>query len=307
MLSLLRYLIVLRPNQAMAMLPPSLEIELVHWLGTLMARNIGGHEAKAWNKAVRRVAERRIDTFPDRRSPDPWPLCFSLLVRTPSVRLIRGEPFILELNLFGERSSHQFFMGYILPALEQGGYEREASRSRSSLLGNYDVTDVYCAKGRRWEALVDMGCVTELDPPTPQQWCLDFLTPRPDKVLTRLDWVRPVIPDEQPPDYGPDMPWLLAALARRVAIIRRSAEVDMDEVIAGLPHCEKTSWEQALVAAASMAPPRVLSKPGWPAGALSGHQCFGAIPPVVLPFLELASILHLGLYCQYGYGCFSLG
>ena len=315
MVQILRYLFVLRVNCSLIETLKQPEQEIVHLLAALIAENMGGADGKAWKKAARRLANGSVavsvDTVP-LPGPPPWPVDAVVLAENPGTRLGLDEHFLFELTLFGDRIGHHFILEYLLPALEQAGYSRMEGQAKFGLWGNYEVVGLFCAHGADWEPVIDEGLLSSEYFPAPDQWARDFMMSGAGKMFTRLDWIRPLAPDAAMPENGPDMPWLLAALERRMTalkLLNRGSATDMDALVQGIPGMEKTSWQQAVDAAQAMPAPVSVLRPvekKHPAKAVIGRQYFSAIPPVVLPWLELASLLHLGLHTNYGYGGFSL-
>ncbi len=311
MIQILRYLFVLRINCSLIETLKQPDQEILHYLAALIAENMGGSDGKAWKKAVRRLASVSVNAVP-LAGPPPWPVDAVVLAENPGARLGLDEHFIFELNLLGDRIGHHFILEYLLPALEQAGYSRMEQQPKFGLWGNYEIVGLFCAHGADWEPVIDEGQLSNDYFPKPDQWARDFMMNGAGKIFTRLDWIRPLAPDAAMPENGPDMPWLLAALERRMTalkLLNRGSATDMNALVKGIPAMKKARWQEAVDAAQAMPAPISILRPvekKHPAKAVIGRQHFSAIPPVVLPWLELASILHIGLHTHYGYGGFSL-
>uniref|UniRef100_UPI004057BEE8 hypothetical protein n=1 Tax=Candidatus Electrothrix sp. TaxID=2170559 RepID=UPI004057BEE8 len=314
MIQILRYLFVLRINRSLIETLKQPDQEILHNLAALIAENMGGADGKAWKKAARRLANASVDVSLDAvplAGPPPWPIDAVLLAENPGTRLCLNELFFFELTVLSDRIGHHFILEYLLPALEQAGYSRMEKQPKFGLWGNYEIVGLFCAHGADWEPVIDEGQLSSDYFPKPDQWARDFMMNGTGKIFTRLDWIRPLAPDAAMPENGPDMPWLLAALERRMTALKllNKGSADMDTLVQGIPGMEKASWQEAVDAAQAMPAPVSVLRPvekEHPAKAVIGRQHFSAIPPVVLPWLELASILHLGLHTHYGYGGFSL-
>ncbi len=119
------------------------------------------------------------------------------------------------------------------------------------------------------------------------------------------DEKRPAASDDPP---VPTLPLLLDALLTRLAQLLPGKYTTPGDVWdAMLPDEQDALWDA--VTQANQIKSRNLNPdavpPGWPPGWL-GEQKFNTIPPLVLPYLELASVLHLGRQTHVGCGTFKL-
>lgn len=323
-INLLRYLLVLRVNQPLVVLPPCLPVEMAYVLGTLITERLPTGRVKQWRKM--QTAWEEANPIPGRRNQQKtrwpltppevdWPLDIAWLPYTAKKSYGQDELVLCELKLFGESASHELFLELILPSLEQAGLQADGRWKRPrSLWGRFQMQGVYMARGRQWETVAEDGRLDFTYRPTPNQWA-DGLTFGQEMGIsaTRLDWLTPYEPlarrpqrgrsksqNQQAKENAPTPADLLLALAAR-----------LDQVTPGWRERDggETAVAQALSLAEEVGGPKTNQiKPppkGWP-GLVWGRQTCNALPPALLPHLELASILHIGRQTQYGCGTFRL-
>jgi hypothetical protein len=135
-------------------------------------------------------------------------------------------------------------------------------------------------------------------------WLTPFdLTPAADSLLTK-----PTPTDKIPPPERPTLPRMMEALIARLAVLLPGKHNTPDDVWRMVAPEEKTSL-QDLIKQGRGKSPRVRDiRPApsyWP-GRWIGKQTIGVFPAASIPYLELASILHLGRQTHFGCGTFTI-
>ncbi len=318
-LDLLRYLIIWRINTQLAQLPRQyLPMELARVLGTLITERLPTRSAQPWRKnlaAWDAAARHPQDEDSESAFPDTpmWPLETVFFVYPGKCIYGEGEILLWELKLFGKDADHELFLEVILPAMEEAGF-REDRRWRQwrGIWGHFDIDSVYVARGRQWEPFVQGGRLDLHYRPTRQQWALD--TEQADiekKAFRELFWLTPfdldVPPEIEVHHAGSLAPILSALIARLNHLVSDSFELPLgiwDRLDAEQRvRLESSSDHGARIRHGDHSLSPVPN--GFP-GKWIGTQTFGSIPPLFLPYLELASILHIGHHTQFGCGTFLL-
>jgi hypothetical protein len=329
-INLIRYLIVWRVNGTLVQLPRYLPTALSQTLGALIAERLPAPRPREWRKALEAWASAPPTEL---KSSKPqildvaWPL-ESVLFAYPSKRAFgQGEVILWELKLIGDSADHGIFLELILPAMEQAATTTDARWFyHNGLWGRFDIQAVYASRGARWEPVVSDGKLDLNYRVTPNQWA-DGLTFGADAEsrLSKLTWITPCDFRSQISDFGlgsdnskseiqnpkssaPTLRDILDALMERMALFLPGKQRAAAEVWAALPAEEQTQLPRALEQAQSAArhrqqlaaPPRE-----WP-GRWIGTQVFDDVPPMLIPYLELASILHVGRQTHWGCGTFRL-
>jgi len=196
-------------------------------------------------------------------------------------------------------------------------------RRRNGLWGQFDIYAVYVARGARWEPIVQEGRLDLRYRVTPMQWAegLTFDT-HPERVFDRLTWLTPF--DLLPPDAAPrrrsrrrgisarEVPTLqriIHALIARLCLFVPGKRPTPDDVWHSLSDQDRSSLQTALEQAARIPIYHHDFRPapkGWP-GRWIGSQTFPFIPPTIIPYLKLASILRVGRHTHFGCGAFEIG
>lgn len=319
---LIRYLIVLRINTSLVRLPRCLTAELSLVLGTLIANRLPTREAQPWHKALAPweecgglafVGHKKADRVPEAS----WPV-EAVFFAYPGKRYYgQGEPVLWELKLLGDSADHGFFLETFLPALEEAGSPSEPRwRGQHGLWGHFDVQAIYAARGPRWEPFVRDGRLDVQYRPSPDQWAdgLSF-SMRQERVFDSLTWLTPfdlggkkqgrtITRDQTPTLYG-----ILEALIARMSQLLPGKHHTPDDVWKVLDPETRAAFEtvaeQAKRIPVHHAAFEVPPKP-WP-GRWIGTQVFPSIPHPLIPYLELASILHIGKQTHFGCGTFTIG
>ena len=331
--SLIRYLIVWRVRSSLVKPPPYLPLDLSAVLGTLIARRLPTRDAREWHQALKGPGG--PGTGRDRPSPgallaapgsSPWPL-EAVLLAYPGKRIYGpGEAILWELKLLGPSADHGLFLELILPAMEEASTTSDPTwKGPNSLWGRFDLQDVYAARGLHWEPVVQTGKLDLRYRATPTQWregqtfgeeerrhfhCLNWITPFDLRGATsassRRDRKRssPSIPDEEIPTLSR----ILESLMARMTLFLPGKHHAPEEGWGWVDPEEQAALRQAAQEVQDPPPQHLDLKPvpsGWP-GRWIGPQTFSRIPQRLLPYLEIASILHLGKQTHFGCGTFRL-
>jgi len=317
-IDLIRYLLVWRVNSSLVWLPRCLTAEISLVLGTTIAERLPTREAAPWRKALAPWDEvqgkRKLKTVPQ----VSWPV-EAVLFAYPGKRSYgEGELILWELKLLGQSADHGLFLEVILPAMEAAATTADPRWPRQSgLWGHFDITDVYAARGNRWEPLVQERKLDLRYGPTPVQWAegLAFGSGF-GRMCKRLTWLTPFdlsptggrrrSDKKIPAGEAPTLSRLLESLIARMTIFLPGKHHTPDDVWNSLSAEERASLQAALeqAAQASVQDHDLRHAPQeWP-GRWIGRQTFAAIPSSVTPYLELASILHVGNHTHYGCGTF---
>ncbi|MBN1351962.1 hypothetical protein JXJ21_21350 [candidate division KSB1 bacterium] len=321
-----RYLIVWRVNSSLAFFPRFFSLDLSMVIGSIIANRLPTKELGPWRKAIAPLEEhlrKRAQTNNSTRIPVPdisWPL-HSVLFVYPSKRTFsRNELIIWELKLFGEHADHGMFLEVILPAMEEASYTTNPKwNRRNRIWGHFDIQSVFIARGHQWEPIVQDGRLNLRYQAKPTQWLEGLqLKPNVRARFRNLVWLTPyefggISPEETgflidgklPPlaeKNAPTMARLFIELAlrmrelssRRLNGLKLLDESDREKF---LENYEKASTIPFVTSNMRPAPA------SWP-GRWLGSQRFASIPSSIVPYLELASILHIGKLPHFGCGTF---
>jgi hypothetical protein len=242
----------------------------------------------------------------------------------------QGEFILWELKLIGESADHGLFLELILPAMEEASYTSESQWNRPNRLwGRFDIHSVYVARGPHWEPLVSEGRLDLRYRASPVQWAegLTFGSELPALKFskpTRLIWLASFDLGEESdgkdnakgkvrakravPVQVPALRHILEALMDRMRILMPDLRNAPDSAWDILPLEEQSSIQDAMEQADNVP---ILHKDIRRAskdhpGRWTGTQIFSYIPPPIIPYLELASILHIGRHTHFGCGTFAL-
>lgn len=304
-ITLIRYLIVWKVNSSLVKVPACLSAELSQKLGTIIAGRLPTQEARAWRKALGIAQEKRDPLLLPASAPSsPWPIEV-VLFPYPVKRLYgQGELIMWELKLLGVHADHNLFLELLLPAMEEAS--TQAHTPAKTLWGRFDIHNIYVARGEKWEPLVTEGKLDLNYRPTPTQWADGLnLLPQAGRTLHRINWSLPF-------DLGiqvePTLHSLLNALVERLVLFVPGKRPTLDEVWEWLPDEERTNLRTVLGSVEGLTPIRSALKAapkGWP-GRWVGSQVYANIPHKAVPYLQLASILHIGRHTHFGCGTFRL-
>lgn len=315
--NLIRYLIVWRVNATFAQLPRYFAIELSRTLGTLIAERLPAPMPREWRRALDAWSNAEQETeSPDKPIPADaeWPLRSVLWVYPIKRGFGVGEAIVWELKLIGDSADHGIFLEHILPAMEQAATTTDARwLYHNCVWGHFDIQAIYVARGAQWEPLVTEGKLDLDYRATPIQWAegLNFQVDTA-RTLHRLTWVTPV---DLPPAMAststttdtpyPTMPRLVDALMERMTVFLPGKQNTVDQVWAMLSAEEQTELWRALERA-QVAEQQLERVPRYVPGRWIGSQAFTEIPATLVPYLELAAIVHVGKHTHLGCGTFRL-
>lgn len=317
-LSLLRYLIVWKANSSLVALPRYFPVELSLVLGTIIANRLATQEAGPWRKTLAPLAEYYTEISAKKQKvmkPFPataWPI-ETVLLPYPSKRTFgQGELIFWELKLLGESADHGLFLELILPAMEEAGYTSDTQWNRPNRLwGHFEISAVYVAEGARWEPLVTDGRLDLRYRPTPIQWAegLTFTAPE-RRTFRNVNWLTTFdLYENHASTQAPEtLHIILDALITRASRLIPGRHKSREGVMAILTPEEQASLQRALEGSTRLPLLHNDLQPAptnWP-GAWSGTQTYAPIPAVLIPYLELASILHIGKHTHFGCGTFRL-
>ncbi len=325
-ISLLRYLIAWKVNSSLVTLPEYLPVELSLVLGSIISNRLATQEAAPWRKAITPLAEYHAQTSDKNKNvttPFPavsWPLEAVLLAYPTKQTFGFGEMIFWELKLLGESADHGLFLELILPAMEEAGYTADTKWNRAKRLwGHFEVSAIHVAHGKTWAPLVKDGRLDLRYRPTPVQWA-EGLTFKPEspRRFYSLNWLTPFdlagTPAGENANRGAEKPQenlqiILEALVARASGLIAGRHKSRESVTAILTAGEQAALQNAMTEAATV---KCLYKnldrvPKHLPGAWRGTQTYAPIPASILPYLELASILHIGKHTHFGCGTFKLG
>ncbi|CAK0777392.1 CRISPR_Cas6 domain-containing protein [Gammaproteobacteria bacterium] len=306
-ITLIRYLIVWRVTSPVVLIPRCLPNEIMAVLGKLIEENLPTPQNRAWRKALASPTMR-------------WPI--EVVLFTPCLLNKRAygkdEMVVWELKLIGGAADHGLFLEVILPAMEKAATTREISvRGARNLWGHFDIQAVYAARGRNWEAFVEEGKLNMGYRVTPTQWAEGLVFDKTIANLCSLTWVTPFeFPvagpgDSSAMDVAPTLRNIFDALMRRMTLFlpgRPDAQRVTDvwaqlspEKLEKIELILQQETNRSLIVRDKLQPP----PKEWP-GQKVGTQVFQSIDPALLPYLELASILHVGEHTRLGCGTFVL-
>lgn len=296
--NLIRYLVIWRVTGSLVHLPRYLPTALSHGIGTMIADRLPTRDARLWHKAL--------------SSPFPgWPI-EAVLFAYPGKRTYgQGEVILWELKLLANSADHGLFLELLLPAMEEAASTSDPRWHRHrSLWGRFEIQAVYAARGAHWEPVVRDGRLDVRYRASPTQWAEGLTFGRDvDRRYRRLTWVTPVDLGEGNQE-GPTLQGILDGLMDRMTLFLpgKNRLKRAKDVWALLSPDEQTALFRALEEVQPLSPPRPALKPApkeWP-GRWIGTQTFTTLPRPFFPYLELASILHIGSHTHLGCGTFTL-
>ncbi len=325
-IDIIRYLFILRVNNSLVWAPRYLSTEFSAVLGAAIAERLPTRRARPWRKTMAPWGSdlASVHTRRDFRKimlEKPWPID-AVLFWHPNQRTFgKGAPILLELKLLGDSADHDMFLEVILPTMEYlGATLKCGDRQSTSIWGHFDIQSVYTAKGPAWKPLIRDGKLDLRRKVYATQWRRGLtFTPRAPAPPRHMTWLTTFDipgcgarrgPDKRltlkrPPSLQSILEAYLERMNRLLANGRRSAE----EVKAMLDLDGEASLDEALAMAARIPVLKyaITEAPGRSPAPWTGSQTFAApIPREILPYLGLASLLHIGPGAHYGCGTFTL-
>lgn len=305
-ISLIRYLIVWRVNSSLAFLGRYPSLDLSRVVGAIIAKRLPTRERKPWQKALEPLGK---NTGPGGRQKQPgkipetsWPIESVLFTYPGKKSYGRDELIFWELKLFGKHADHGLFLELILPAMEEAGYTSDPERNRRNRLwGKFDICHIYAARGNRWEPLVTDGRLNLRYQASPGQWMEDLSLTSKSR-FKNLTWLTPFKFRDEAVKI-PTLSSILDELSFRIDQLIKGQSKRAGNILSSE---EGKAFQEAYEKAASVPITReaIRSVPKtWP-GRWIGRQQFSSIPRTVIPYLEIASIIHIGKQTHFGCGTF---
>ncbi len=326
---LIRYLVVWRVNHTLIRLPAWLPLEISYVLGNIISARLPTNQVRPWRKALEPWEESNFFELERQQHGrhdkievphTAWPIESTLFAYPTKRTYGYDESMMWELKLIGNSADHNLFLELILPAIEEACMTTDSRwRRANKIWGRFDVPSVYVARGMEWEPLIVDGRLDLNVRVTPNQWAegLSFDMP-PSRQLSRLNWVTPfdLTPLENvslknktmPFTTDPSLSDIIIALIARLDRIISNKSTSYSRGWDLLEDEEKRKVQDAL----RQVRPVFTRERGlrkiphfWP-GRLIGSQRFSPIPDALIPYLNLASILHIGQHTHFGCGTFTL-
>ncbi|KPA17904.1 hypothetical protein MHK_001878 [Candidatus Magnetomorum sp. HK-1] len=319
-IKLIRYLIAWRVNTSLVRLPLDFSAEISKTLGHAIADRLSTKDARNWRKHLdtdrnqlfnASGLSQKHDDYPE----TPWPIHTIILPHNTKRNYGTNEIILWELKIIGDSADHGFFLEAILPAMEQLSFsEARGPRSRSKLWGHFDIQHIWIANGNSWDPLIADNQLNLRYNPKPLQWCSHFSERTYTQEQTqqkKLIWLTPFefdphILTQIDDQLLPDMSVLLESVIRRWSFYTSSRiKKDIWDLVPSSILVEvKKAWESAcamkihdynLIPAFKDVP-----------GLWKGYLTYKDIPFFLLPYLDMAAILHVGKKTHYGCGTFAM-
>lgn len=325
---LIRYLFVCQVNRSWIKTTDPLNTELPWALASVIANRLPSIEAVPWNEALALLNPYRQSLLKSQKKVPPtphidWPIEAVYLTYPHKFSYGPAEHLLWELKLLGPSADHNLFLELILPAVEALSCTSDRHLYRQNgLWGRFDIRAIYAARGLTWEPVVEEGQLDLTYRPTSYQWAegLDFglvNKPSPNSMI----WVTNFQfedPSTYPVDTGrkkrvqpedvPTLAQILEALLTRVAQLlpdrRRTVEMVWD--ICGQEEETRFTEMMALAQTIKREYYHLNPAPKHTPGMWHGILRFDKLPLLIVPYLELASILHIGYHTHFGCGTFTI-
>ncbi len=330
-ISLIRYLIVWRVNSSLAFFPRYLSIDISRVIGSIICQRLPSTEKTVWKKSLDPLLNETNNTISRNKKeiiksiPDvAWPINAVLFIYPSKRTYGRDELIFWELKLFGEHADHGLFLEVILPAMEEASYMSDPQwNQRNRLWGHFDIVNIYAARGNHWEPVVKDGRLDLRYRPTPFQWQEKLrIKPKSRYRFTRLNWMSPYDLSELMfhlnnfrfsfenralfLNNAPTLTLLLASLLYRIDELLHGRSKVPENIGDFFDDEDRKLCHQVLekVNRIPIKTNNIKPAPTTMPGKWIGVQRFQAIPRLIIPYLELASILHVGKQTHYGCGTF---
>lgn len=322
-LRLLRYLIVLRVNSAVARLAPFPAANFSATLGQIIAERLPSQEAKAWRRALlpwegweeEIEAGRGEPTRTPREMPSAagWPIDAILRVYPGKQIYGFGERILWEIKLLGDSADHNLFLELLLPAIEAASLTADPRWTQgNSLWGRFEIDQLSVARGALWQPLARQGRIDLRLRPDPLQWA-DGLPFHPvgSGYVCKVSWQTPYAPagDALHPARSPARSGGPAHQPPSLTHLWEACTRQIESYLPGwLSAGQRPAMEQMAAAVQETRLVRHWLTPPpyhWP-GQWMGEQLFSPIPGSAVPYLALGALLHIGQYRHLGCGAFVL-
>ncbi len=327
-LRLIRYLFVCRINRSLIKTTDPLTTELPWALGYIIANRLPSAEAKPWREALDTLEAYQKESAKGKKAHPPtpaitWPLEAVCRPYPHKFSYGPGEYFLWELKLLGSSADHNLFLELILPAVEALSCTSDRPMyHQNGLWGRFDIYAVYAARGLHWEPVVEKGRLDLNYRPSSNQWAdgLDFglIDKQPLDTIMWTTAFQFEEPASYPQEKGrknhvaiddvPTLTDILEALLARVVQILPEAGQTPAGVWGICGPEEETRFEECMALAKRIRREyyRLHPAPKHIPGMWRGLLRFNPLPLLVIPYLELASILHIGHHTHFGCGTFGL-
>lgn len=341
-LNLYRYLFILRITDTMIIIPRHFPVEVSYILGSTIAGRLPTIQARPWLKSMkqwesihnfrpemlfRSVSKKQFFPIPCQ----PWPIEAVILIYPCGISLGQDQLLLMEMKFIGQSADHGFFLETILPAIEELGRKPPIIAGFANRLwGAYQIDSVYISEGGRWHPVAEQGSLDLGYNPKPNQWTdgLTLVRSTETPLLDKITWFTPYSPPPQTPaengsDYTsnpnpnlikppvrpslPDIQTIFEQFIIRLEQVTPGKAKDREALLDGLTEDELLLFEGALDTARRIKIRKVSSeKINMLYSSLPiGTQTFAtAIPDHLIPFLTLASVLHIGQHTHFGCGTF---
>ena len=306
----------------MVRLPIAFPAVLSKTLGNVIADRLSTKDARRWRKTIDIERQQLFNASATGAShytndyPESyWPIHSIILSHTLKRNYGLNENIFWELKLIGDDADHGFFIETILPAMEQLSCEVSKDRlSRMNVWGHFDIQNVWIANGNSWESLITDGNLNLRYHPHPLQWNSHFSEQTYHRGMLeqkKLVFLTPFEFEHQNlghinDQFVPGMSQILESLIRRwIYYTSYRIQKDIWDLV---PSSILVEVKQALETACNM---RIDSYQITPAlndepGSWKGELTYNKIPFFLLPYLDMAAILHVGNKTHYGCGTFTM-
>lgn len=332
-INMIRYLIVWRVNSSLTYFPRYFSLDISQILGTIISRRLPTGEKRKWEKSlaplndfINEFAKNRKVNLSSKIPQSAWPINSILFVYPMKRTYGKDELIFWELKLLGEHADHGLFLEVILPAMEEASFTsvQEWNR-RNRIWGHFDIQHIYTARGEKWEPIVTDGKLNLRSRVHPSQW-LEGLTfsPIPRRKFKILNWITPSdlnenltsfyalnLPDEKENmKFGktPLLSFILHSLIQRINHLLYEPSKGCTEVNEILNSSDRAAFLHAFQQSLQIKITKNNLKKAhsnYP-GKIIGTQEFSYIPREIIPYLDIASILHLGSKTHFGCGTFDV-
>jgi len=333
---MLRYLCCWRVNSSVAVLSNPFSVEISKVLSTIISTRLPTIEAVKWKKSLLKYDEfnKYINDLKNNSNVNSllipevsWPINSVILLYPIKMIYGNGELVLWELKLFGEDASHEFFIEVILPAMEEASTKTDASWVyRNSLWGNFDIDSIYIANNNSWQPLVTNGRLNLELEASSIQYSSNIINKYSDDIkfnFRKIVWLTPFDftsvfsttkkevqvknEEESTIDATPTLYGILDAFLSRLNEVLEGKRTAIENVWSDLEEEEINNLHQHMLEMKSINVTNSNIVPTYKRlGRWIGSQTFSRIPYTVYPYLELASILHIGRQTHAGCGTFQI-